>query len=148
MTSPVWIIASNETGEEFAKSSRKGSGLLPKKLTEKEKLFCSYYAQGGDARGCAARAGFILTPQRSAAKLLARGEIKAEILKAEKDRKNSYDAARGLHRLAFGSVTDALRLMLCDGEMTAEEIEKLDFFKSALDVFQSFKGSFYYIIIY
>ncbi len=113
-------------------SSRKGSGLLSKKLTEKEKLFCSYYAQGGDARGCAARAGFTLTPQRSAAKLLARGEIKAEISRIEKDRKTAQAAARGLYRLAFGSVTDALRLMLCDdGTLTAEDIESLDFFNVA-----------------
>lgn len=105
--------------------------MLSKKLTEKEKLFCSFYAQGGDARGCAARAGFTLTPQRSAAKLLARDEIKAEISKIEKERKTAYAAERGLYRLAFGSVTDALRLMLCSDEMTAEDIEKLDFFNVA-----------------
>ena len=105
--------------------------MLSKKLTEKEKLFCSYYAQGGDARGCAARAGFTLTPQRSAAKLLARSEIKAEISKIEKERKTAYAAERGLYRLAFGSVTDALRLMLCGDEMSAEDIEKLDFFNVA-----------------
>lgn len=111
--------------------SRKGSGLLSKKLTEKERLFCSLYAQGGDARGCAARAGFSLTPQRSAVKLLAKEEIRAEISRIEKDRKTAQAAARGLYRLAFGSVADALRLMLCGDEMTAEDIEKLDFFNVA-----------------
>lgn len=111
--------------------SRKGSGLLSKKLTEKERLFCAFYAQGGDARGCAARAGFSLTPQRSAAKLLARDEIRAEISKIERDRKTAQAAARGLYRLAFGSVADALRLMLSGDEMTAEDIEKLDFFNVA-----------------
>ncbi|MBQ2847623.1 MAG: terminase small subunit [Clostridia bacterium] len=101
---------------------------MPKKLTEKEKLFCLYYAQGGDARGCAARAGFSLTPQRSAARLLARNEVRDEIEKIEKERKTAYAAERGLHRLAFGSVTDALKLMFCEETMSAEEIEKLDFF--------------------
>lgn len=86
------------------------------------------YAQGGDARGCAARAGFSLTPQRSAAKLLARDEIKAEIERLGNERKTASAAARGLYRLAFGSVTDALRLMLCEETLSAEEIEKLDFF--------------------
>lgn len=108
--------------------SRKGSGLLSKKLTEKEKLFCLLYAQGGDARGCAARAGFSLTPQRSAAKLLAKDEIRAEISKIENERKTVHAAARGLYRLAFGSVADALRLMLCGDELTAQDIEELDFF--------------------
>ncbi|MBQ2904782.1 MAG: terminase small subunit [Clostridia bacterium] len=101
---------------------------MPKKLTEKERLFCSYYAQGGDARGCAARAGFSLTPQRSAARLLAKSEIRTEIMRLESERKNSSAVERGLHRLAFGSVADALRLLLCEETMSAEEIEKLDFF--------------------
>ena len=104
---------------------------MSKKLTEKEKLFCLLYAQGGDARGCAARAGFTLSPQRSAARLLAKGEIQAEISKIEKDRRAAHAAARGLYRLAFGSVTDALRLMLCEGTLTPEDIEKLDFFNVA-----------------
>ncbi|MBQ2842053.1 MAG: terminase small subunit [Clostridia bacterium] len=101
---------------------------MSKKLTEKERLFCLYYAQGGDARGCAARAGFTLAPQRSAVKLLARSEIEAEIKRIEKERKSVSAVERGLHRLAFGSVADALKLMLCEDTMSAEEIEKLDFF--------------------
>lgn len=104
---------------------------MSKKLTEKERLFCSYYAQGGDARGCAARAGFTLSPQRSAARLLAKDEIQAEISRIEKDRRAAHAAARGLYRLAFGSVTDALRVMLCEGTLTPEDIEKLDFFNVA-----------------
>lgn len=101
---------------------------MSKKITEKEQLFCSYFAQGGDARGCAARAGFTLAPQRSAAKLLARSEIMAEIKRIEKERNTATAVERGLHRLAFGSVADALKLMLCEDTMSAEEIEKLDFF--------------------
>lgn len=104
---------------------------MSKKLTEKERLFCSYYAQGGDARSCAARAGFTLSPQRSAARLLAKEEIREEISRIEKDRRAAHAAARGLYRLAFGSVTDALRIMLCEGSLTSEDIEKLDFFNVA-----------------
>ena len=101
---------------------------MQKKLTEKERLFCLYYAQGGDARGCAARAGFSLTPQRSAARLLARSEIRAEIMRVESERKTVSAVERGLYRLAFGSVADALRLMLCEETVSAQEIEKLDLF--------------------
>ena len=97
-------------------------------LTEKERLFCAYYADGGDARGCAARAGYSVMPQRSAAKLLARSDIREEIAKIEKEKNTFSSVERGLMRLAFGSVADALKLMLCEESMSAEEIEKLDLF--------------------
>lgn len=97
-------------------------------LTEKERLFCAYYADGGDARGCAARAGYSVMPQRSAAKLLAREDVRAEVAKIEKEKRNVSSVERGLMRLAFGSVADALKLMLCEETMSAEEIEKLDLF--------------------
>ncbi|MBE6770613.1 MAG: terminase small subunit [Ruminococcaceae bacterium] len=98
-------------------------------LTEKERLFCTYYAEDGDARGCAARAGFVVAPRRSAARLLVREEIRAEISRQEKEKKATAALVeKGLRRLAFGSVADALKLMLCEETMTAEEIEKLDLF--------------------
>ncbi len=98
-------------------------------ITEKEKLFCAYYAEDGDARGCAARAGFVVAPRRSAARLLAREDICGEISRLEKEKKaNAALVEKGLRRLAFGSVADALKLMLCEDIMTAEEIEKLDLF--------------------
>ncbi len=98
-------------------------------LTEKEKLFCAYYADEGDARGCAARAGFLVAPGRSATRMLAREDIKAEIARLEKEKKTTAALVeKGLCRLAFGSVADAMKLMLCEDTMTAEEIEKLDLF--------------------
>lgn len=98
-------------------------------LTEKERLFCAYYAEDGDARGCAARAGFVVAPRRSAARMLAREEIRNEIERLEKEKKaNTALVEKGLRRLAFGSVADALKLMLCEETMTSEEIEKLDLF--------------------
>ena len=102
---------------------------MKKGLTEKEKLFCSYYALSGDARGCAARAGYCISPAKTAAKLLARADIRAEVERLEKERKPfSAQAEKGLYRLAFGSVADALKLMLCEESLSAEEIEKLDLF--------------------
>ena len=102
---------------------------MKKDLTEKEKLFCSYYAGFGDARGCAARAGYCVSPAKSAERLLARADIRAEIERLEKERRSySSRAEKGLYRLAFGSVTDALRLMLCEEMMSAEDIERLDLF--------------------
>lgn len=101
---------------------------MKKGLTEKEKLFCAYYADGGDARGCAARAGFSVMPQRNAVKLLAREDIRSEISRLEKEKKTVSSVERGLMRLAFGSVADAMKLMLCEETMSADEIEKLDLF--------------------
>lgn len=102
---------------------------MKNKLTEKERLFCIYYAEDGDARGCAARAGYIVAPRRSAARLLAREEIRAEIARIEKEKKATAALVeKGLRRLAFGSVTDALKLMLSEETLTSEEIEKLDLF--------------------
>ncbi|MBQ4604260.1 MAG: terminase small subunit [Clostridia bacterium] len=102
--------------------------FLKKELTEKEKLFCAYYADGGDARGCAARAGYQVMPQRNAAKLLAREDIRSEISRLEKEKRAVGSVERGLMRLAFGSVADAMKLMLCEETMSADEIEKLDLF--------------------
>ncbi len=101
---------------------------MKKELTEKEKLFCAYYADGGDARGCAARAGYQVMPQRNAAKLLAREDIRSEISRLEKEKRAVGSVERGLMRLAFGSVADAMKLMLCEETMSADEIEKLDLF--------------------
>lgn len=109
-------------------SSSERRDFLKKGLTEKEKLFCAYYADGGDARGCAARAGFSVMPQRNAAKLLAREDIRSEISRLEKEKKTVSSVERGLMRLAFGSVADAMKLMLCEETMSAEEIETLDLF--------------------
>lgn len=102
--------------------------MLAKKLTEKELLFCSYYADGGDARGCAARAGFSVMPQKSAARLLAREDIRAEISRLEKEKRAVASVEKGLLRLAFGSVADAMKLMMSENCMTAEKIERLDLF--------------------
>lgn len=102
---------------------------LKKELTEKEKLFCFYYANGGDERGSAARAGYVVSPGRSAAKLLARADIQTEIAAIEKRNKNlDSQVEKGLRRLAFGSVADALKLMMCEESMAEQEIEKLDLF--------------------
>ncbi len=102
---------------------------LKEKLTEKELLFCTYFARDGDARGCAARAGYTLSPRRSAEKLLAREEIRAEISRLEKEKAVDISLiAKGLERLAFGSSADAVKLMMNEEALTAAEIERLDLF--------------------
>ncbi|MBR4727145.1 MAG: terminase small subunit [Clostridia bacterium] len=95
-------------------------------LTEKEALFCAYYAQSGDARAAAAAAGY-RNPRRSGAKLLRRPQITAALAEPAAE---ALPAAieRGLRALAFGSAADAVRLLLRGEELTADEVEKLDLF--------------------
>ena len=102
---------------------------IKNKLTEKELLFCTYFARDGDARGCAARAGYTLSPRRSAEKLLAREEIREEISRLEKEKAVDVSLiAKGLERLAFGSSADAVKLMMSEETLTSAEIERLDLF--------------------
>lgn len=100
---------------------------MKKELTEKEKLFCAYYARDGEARGSAARAGYCVAPRRSAEKLLAREDIRTEISRLEKAAV-APSVEKGLKRLAFGSVADAMKLMLCEETLSPQDIEKLDLF--------------------
>lgn len=101
---------------------------MKKELTEKEKLFCAYYARDGEARGSAARAGYCVAPRRSAEKLLAREDIRTEISRLEKAAAVAPSVEKGLKRLAFGSVADAMKLMLCEETLSPQDIEKLDLF--------------------
>lgn len=103
--------------------------MIIKPISEKEICFCRDYAYSGDARGSAARAGYILAPGRSAAKLLAREDIRKEISEIEKQRSASrLNAEKGLYRLAFGSVSDALKLLLKPDSLSEKDAETLDLF--------------------
>lgn len=85
-----------------------------KQLTAKEKNFCRWYARTGNGREAAFCAGYRLHPGRAAMKLYARQDIRAEIEACSRQGGFYREAAAGLRRLAFGSGTDALRLLLED----------------------------------
>ncbi len=103
---------------------------MQKELSSKELLFCSYYSRDRNAREAAAKSGYIFS-DKSAVKLLKKPAIKAEIerlsnlIKATND-----DIIAGYYRLAFGCVSDAIRLMF-DGESGELDFEKLDLFNVA-----------------
>lgn len=96
-------------------------------LTEKERLFCAFYAQNGDARAAAAAAGF-RNPRRSGAKLLRRPQITAALAEAPAAEALPAAIERGLRALAFGSAADAVKLLLRGEDLTAGELEALDLF--------------------
>lgn len=104
---------------------------LMKKPNGKEELFCRLYVSLGNAREAACRAGYRLRPDIQADKLLSKPHILNYIEKLRSERKiTAYEVRNGLHRLAFASSADAVRLLFSES-MTDEEIEALDLFNVA-----------------
>lgn len=101
-------------------------GRESKTLCEKEKLFCALFAEYGNPREAAARAGYAVFPYRAGLRLLKDKRIVKEIERRRKERCR-LSAVDGLRRLAFGGICDSVRLVF--GEQPApEELEKLDLF--------------------
>ena len=67
-------------------------------------------------------------PEKSAIKLLRRQDIIQEISRIDKQREATQkDISIGYHRLAFGCISDAVKLLFSD-EISPEEIERMDLF--------------------
>lgn len=94
-------------------------------LTSKETEFCRIYASCRNVREAAARAGFAF-PEKAGLKLLSKAGIAEEIERCGESQKCLAEAADGLRRIAFGSVTDAVKLILCPE--TIADLEELDLF--------------------
>lgn len=99
-------------------------GVLKMSLTKKEIEFCRYFAVCRDARESAAKAGFAF-PERSGMRLLGRDSILSEIEHITQKNTAVLSAVDGLKRIAFGSVADAVKLIL---EPEKVDCEKLDLF--------------------
>lgn len=97
-------------------------------LEEKEKLFCRFYFQSRDARSAAARAGYGLKSRRIGQSLLERNDIRKEIDRLDKRmRLNREEVIAGYRQLAFGNISDAVRLA-CTDDNPILSAEKLDLF--------------------
>ncbi len=67
-------------------------------------------------------------PEKTAIKLLRRQDIAQEIARIDKQREATQkDISIGYQRLAFGCISDAVKLLFSD-EISPEEIEKMDLF--------------------
>ena len=96
-------------------------------LSSKEKLFCTYYCLNRNGREAAAKSGYHF-PEKTAAKLLKRADVREQISKTDSERKSKTDdIIAGYRRLAFGCVTDAVKLIFSD-EINEEQLEQLDLF--------------------
>ncbi len=93
-------------------------------LTKKEIEFCRYFTVCRNVREAAAKAGYAF-PERSGMRLLSKEAIVNEIERLSGKSDAAVSAVDGLKRIAFGSVADAVRLIL---EPEAVDPEKLDLF--------------------
>lgn len=108
-------------------------------MKKKEKLFCSFYSQSLNLRSSAFNAGYRKNSEQCALKLIEREDVKKEIKKQMKSNNagNYSDIVQGLKRLAFGSVSDAVKLVFSEREKIDDEfIESLDLFNVSEIKFQ------------
>lgn len=100
-----------------------------KKLTKKEKEFCRWYVRLRNPHEAALRSGFTLLPEHRALSLLGKKNIREKIAELEKESlADSNLVSAGLQRLAFGSVSDAIKLILSVNENKSPDIDTLDLF--------------------
>lgn len=84
-------------------------------MKEKEKLFCRYFTDMRNLKEAALSAGYKISPEKTAQKLLSRKDICEEISRLSgKNSAQLGEVTAGLKRLAFGSVSDAVKLMLVE----------------------------------
>ena len=102
---------------------------IRRKLKPRERLFCRCYADSGDALRAAKEAGFLKDSRRVSGKLLSDDAVLEEISRLLSLRQRTLGnlAAIGYQKLAFGSVSDALRLLYAE-QPDAEELEQMDLF--------------------
>ncbi len=102
---------------------------IKKQLRPREKAFCGYFANTGDAEASARKAGYVTDCRRRGDSLLTNEAVVEEIdrLLSKRRRVMARLAAIGYQRLAFGSIADALRLLYM-GEPDAAQLEEMDLF--------------------
>ena len=100
-----------------------------KRLTQKEKQFCFFYVNTGNIEESAYKAGYGKKSKKYGSKLIRREEINLEIEKLYEQKKKNllYMACSGYERLAFGNITDAIKLVFA-GNIDLLKIDEMDFF--------------------
>ncbi|MBQ3929273.1 MAG: terminase small subunit [Clostridia bacterium] len=100
-------------------------------MNAKEKLFCFYFAECGNAERAANKAGF-LNPQKASAGLLIRKDIQTAIEERFRQREKmaKQQSLSGYEKLAFGDVSDAVRLIFSN-EPSEEQLREYDLFNVA-----------------
>lgn len=100
-----------------------------KNLSKKETDFCRYYVRLRNLKEAAQKAGYTVMPEHSALRLLSKTHIRKKIIEFEKEtRADENLISAGLERLAFGSISDAVRLILSADTDNSPDIDKYDLF--------------------
>lgn len=106
---------------------------MQKKLLLKEKLFCYYYIKLQNYKEAAIKAEYKpILAESVGAKLLQKKEILdyIKILKNEEFIKGGLENVKsGLERLAFGSISDSIKLILSGENINLNKIDGMDFFQ-------------------
>lgn len=100
-----------------------------RKLSKKERNFCSLYVNSGDIRDSAVKAGYTKEPERAGENLLCRSDIADEIARLTKLTKKAVTqmATVGYQRLAFGNIADAISLLYKENP-NINELKGMDLF--------------------
>ena len=97
------------------------------KLSPREAAFCRYYLLWGNLREAAAAAGYS-RPARDGIKAFGLPQVQRELLRLRKKKQEAERCSEGFRRLAFGSITDAVRLLFLDEPPSDRELEQMDLF--------------------
>ena len=100
-----------------------------RELNKKELMFCHYYIDTGNAKEAAMLAGYKSFPDKKGASLLLEKRIleKIENMYIEKRKNLMYKAVSGYERLAFGSISDSIKLLFSEN-LRFEDLNKMDLF--------------------
>ncbi|HIR11772.1 MAG TPA: terminase small subunit [Candidatus Fimenecus excrementavium] len=102
---------------------------MKEKLTKKQQAFCRHFARTRNGREAAAAAGFSVFPETAAARLLGNPNIQKYLHALEQETEaTKAELIAGYRRLAFGSVADAVRLLLTSDGDAPLDPETLDLF--------------------
>ncbi len=102
------------------------------KLTKKELTFCYQYIKTGNSTEAARICGYKNSPEKKGPELLAKDEIVQTIEKIFKEKKKDliYKATTGYERLAFGNISDCIKLLFLEN-FNPNDLEKMDLFNIA-----------------
>lgn len=99
------------------------------RLSAKELQFCLNYVNSGDLEKSAFKAGYEGNSLRIGTVLISKETIANQIDELYKQKRKNllYKACSGYEKLAFGSITDAVKLMYSK-KLDIKEIQDLDLF--------------------
>lgn len=112
--------------------SLSSSSCSNRELNKKEILFCQYYIDTGNSKEAAMLSGYKTYPERKGAELLSDNRVKKKIedLYLEKKKNLMYKATSGYERLAFGNISDSIKLLFYEN-LNPKDLDKMDLFNIA-----------------